>query len=134
MCLYVKVKIKRKFGIFKKEQKAPDFLTAEKDIVCYKILEKSNNTEVFYSYLRGFLYRFNQRYNTSISFTKRRSFFLINRGFHSWVEKPEKEFSNSVIVKCVIPKGTKFIKGEQHDDNSGYVSASIIIKEIINKK
>ena len=34
---------------------------------------------------------------------------VINRGFHSYTRKPESD-GDTVIVKCIVPKGTLFIR------------------------
>lgn len=54
--------------------------------------------------------------------------------FHSYMDKDSCsciEVEGAIIVKCIIPKGSKYIVGEDYDMNICYGSETIIYKEII---
>lgn len=115
--------------------------TANRDIVCYKVLNNDCTSEVM-----RFKYRLNKVYKGPLIpiktvgtedtyFDKDKIIIkllvgvLVHRGFHSYrtlsIAKSFKDYNNEMLVKCVIPKGSKYYESEEQ-----YVSNSIrIIKK-----
>ena len=105
--------------------------TATQDIVCWKVLNKSNG-----SVFQGFHYILGKKYILGFDLrveqdddgiSNNNGSFIVNHGFHSWKEPSYYNSSYEKLVKCIIPKGSKYIEGIQHDDEKGYVSDSIIV-------
>jgi predicted esterase YcpF (UPF0227 family) len=58
--------------------------------------------------------------------------WVIHEGFHSWKKRPVCRWminkGHHRIFKFIIPKGATYYEGIQHDDEIGYVSDKIIMK------
>lgn len=108
--------------------------TAKEDITCYKVVFLKGNKLLSFYY--GFEYILNNLYTTGILSTRdliEEDYICIERAFHSYTSLDyamrflqEREFSNAVVVKCIIPKGAKF-----YQDYVCFASNQIIIKQIL---
>ena len=142
MCLYVK------------ENKKP--FIANEDIVCYKVVYK--NAGQYRSPYRCTLYKLNTTMNDSVRITKQKATYTFNGksiwsisagGFHVYSTLNEakthinKEYEiskakgitelyNFVILKCIIPKDTKYYIGTFSGMKS-YCSKSLKIIEEVNE-
>lgn len=79
---------------------------------------------------------FEQTVREIFSFKPEKSLYTEFNGnmFHSYMDKDSCsciEVEGAIIVKCIIPKGSKYIVGEDYDINLCYGSETIIYKEII---
>ena len=107
---------------------------AEKDIVCYKIVNLRDNKIISYWY--DFIYELNRKYTTQVLqpiFTKKGNIY-IEKGFHSYrnlgIAKDYIYYDMfnllpEIIVKCIVPKGSEY-----YINNKEMVSNQIIIVEI----
>lgn len=115
MCLHIKGKVK----------------TANRDIVCYKLLCLQLDTKggvKLCSTVQGFKYSLNKLFTEKRFITSLRNEGYY--GFHSYNKQPTVFYvGRRLLVKCVIPKGTKYYNGLEGQR----MSESIIIKHIINK-
>lgn len=111
MCLYI--------------NKDAEIKTAKRNIICWKKLKLSNESE-----FRGFEYEMGVKYDipegmaTHINEYDR---LQVERAFHSWENKPSNHSFSYKIVICVIPKGSTYFEGTQHDCRDGYASDAIIV-------
>lgn len=121
---------------------------AKEDIICYKYLTLSNgSTTIFRSAVQGFKYIQGNIYSHKKGFPKKveKSQKLFGGGFHSYIaqrsirehileEAPRiSQFSRTVAVKCIIPKGSKYIIGSQNRKGQ-YFSSKIIISKILVRR
>ena len=134
----------------------PEPITAEQDIVCYKVLRKKLDNKIFKAPIYNFEYCFGYIYTIQNEFFKNAFICddgecLVEYGFHSFVELSDaicfkerlldavQDVFDFVIVKCTIPNGARYYKGKQmfarNEDNSpnGYCSEAIRIDEIVNE-
>lgn len=107
---------------------------AEKDIVCYKIVNLRDNKIISYWY--DFIYELNRKYTTQVLqpiFTKKGN-ICIKKGFHSYrnlgIAKDYIYYDMfsllpEIIVKCIVPKGSEY-----YINSKEMVSNQIIIVEI----
>lgn len=131
--------------IHHKHRERPVPLIAEIDIICYKCL--LDNVDFLSSYYMEFQYSLGKVYTVN-DFGERSHCisedditFYNGGGFHSFVlrEGADKfisrvkgdDIDNCVIVRCRIPKGSRYLEGGDFDDRPNYYSESIIIDEII---
>ena len=131
-------------------------ITAEQDIVCYKVLKKEPNSDILKAPIYNFEYCFGTIYNTHEDYFKDIDICddgecSVEYGFHSFVELSDavrmKErllditllSFDFVVVKCTIPNGACYYTGKQifswNENNSpdGYCSEAIRIDEIVNE-
>lgn len=109
---------------------------AEKDIVCYKALFKTNDGR-YYSMLQ-YYYEIGKLYFVSskdFNCSHKRG-YEIGKGFHSFINKPDPsdysqlragEFGD-VLLKCVIPKGAIYFRNNV--ENHCISNAIRLVKEI----
>jgi hypothetical protein len=134
-------------------------ITAEQDIVCYKVLKKFPNRDTLkapiyiFEYCFGMIYATHEDYFEDVDICDDGE-CLVEYGFHSFVcledavnfkcllnktFNPGKKDYDYVVVKCTIPNGTRYYTGKQkfalNEDNSpdGYCSEAIRIDEIVNE-
>ena len=115
---------------------------ADKDIICYKLVKRTEIKGVYKSNIQRFEYIIRQLYtnNINIEFTYkliRYSSFLrysIEEGmFHSYVSHLYPILSplpNCALLKCIIPKGAYYFEG-YFDESPSYASSQIKILEEI---
>ena len=112
--------------------------TAKEDIICYKLLIETFEG-LLRAYFREFFYTIGKLY-TLPHFTYSTNPFWeapqVGQGFHSYSipDYPinrSKRYKSFIAVKCIIPKGTKYWKGDQEGGHTCYASRAIIIKEIL---
>ena len=120
---------------------------ADKDIVCYKFVEKTKIKGVYKSCFQEFEYVIRQSYtnNLDIKFVDRiiknlcpsyphYGIYAIEEGmFHSYVSNLNPILSplpNHALLKCIIPKGAYYFEG-YFDDCPSYASSQIKILEEI---
>ena len=134
-------------------------ITAEQNIVCYKVLRKFPNRDTLEAPLYIFKYCFGMIYATPEDYFEDADICddgecLVEYGFHSFVRledavnfkcllnkafKPDKKNYDYVVVKCTIPNASRYYKGKQKfnrnesDFPDGYCSESIRIDEIVNE-
>ena len=142
-------------------QKEPKI--AEKDITCYKVLEicnpewevesshkrKSKKTVLKSIYYPNFKWSIDKRYRSKLVIIQRHVVacfdsykYLVSNAFHSYQTlESAKSYCQTifvdsyVIVRCIIPKGAKYCEGMNSlDENDGYASNQIIMKEIVDFK
>ena len=121
---------------------------ADKDIVCYKLVERTNIKGIYKSSFQGFEYVIRQLYtnNFDIRFVDKiiknldttRSglcLYIIEEGmFHSYASYLYpvilSPLPNGALLKCIIPKGAYYYEGYFYDLPS-YASSQIKILEEI---
>ena len=121
---------------------------ADKDIVCYKLVERTNIKGIYKSSFQGFEYVIRQLYtnNFDIRFVDKiiknldttRSglcLYIIEEGmFHSYVSYLYpvilSPLPHGALLKCIIPKGAYYYEGYFYDLPS-YASSQIKILEEI---
>lgn len=131
-------------------------ITAEQDIVCYKVLRKSLEDDIVKAPIYNFDYTFGQIYTIQNEYFKEINVYvdgcvLAEYGFHSFVTLSDAvQFKcrlsklspwaiEYIVAKCTIPNAARFYIGKQnfalHEDNSpdGYCSEAIRIDEIVNE-
>lgn len=100
---------------------------ADKDIVCYKVLIKRDNSVVSpywaFEYKIGETYKIEKplKITKRINYIRRCNVFEVYKGFHSFEQfqsakafllDPQRQFrSGYCVYKCIIPKGTKTVYG-----------------------
>lgn len=128
-------------------------VTAEQDIVCYKVLKKLPNRDMLnapiynFEYCFGMIYIAHEYYFEDIEICDDGE-CLVEYGFHSFallsdavrfkerLSEASRQTYDFVIVRCVIPNGARYYAGKQkfdrHEDNSpdGYCSEAIRIDEV----
>jgi len=114
----------------------PEVLTAEEDIICYKLLQLSGENHAFseYSY-EGYPFRYDigvrNPYQSIILHTTNKIHYSVHKGYHSFKSEPTHHinsiiFGNLKCYKCIIPKGSNYIPGFENT-RLGYVSSEIIV-------
>jgi hypothetical protein len=117
-----------------KSKKQPKPRIATENIVCYKTMHRTNYG--LQSVFKRFNYQLKEKYGP-LEFDIRHGGFgwSLLAGFHSFRTLARAQRSadntNRVIVKCVIPKGSKYYIG---NGRSEYASNRLIIKEIVSLK
>ena len=118
---------------------------ADKDIVCYKLVEKTKIKGIYKSYFQEFEYIIRQSYtnNLDIKFVDRiiknlcpsyphYGIYAIEEGmFHSYTNYMPFELFTSpdeTILKCIIPKGAYYYEG-YFNNLPSYASSQIKILE-----
>ena len=117
---------------------------ADKDIIWYKLVERTKIKGIYKSNYQGFEYIIRQLYtnNLDIRFANKSikhyfytDFYKIEEGmFHSYVNHlyPAilRSLPNHTLLKCIIPKGAYYFKG-YYGNYSSYASSQIKILEEI---
>ena len=115
---------------------------ADKDIICYKLVKRTETKGVYKSSFQGFEYVIRQLYtnNIKIEFShkliKDRVLFgySIEEGmFHSYASNLYPILSPlpwCALLKCIIPKGAYYFEG-YFDNSPSYASSQIKILEEI---
>lgn len=112
----------------------------DKDIVCYKIIQKPSRYRNYRTFFRNMTIKLGETYTSSIV----RSFDwqgldCIENGLHSFAEMQDifKDFprdtpfdNRTYIVKCTIPKGSYYYKGEFRNISS-YASDKLRYDKIV---
>lgn len=94
---------------------------AEKDIICYKWLERGDD-KMLQTPFKMVLVKIGQRMKAKLgigySYIVVPSEITVNEGIHGFTSKREafKNFrTEDVIVECIIPKGAEYIRGTNND-------------------
>ena len=113
---------------------------ADKDIVCYKLVERTKIKGIYKSKYQEFEYVIRQLYTNyfdikyiDMLIKRRYSRFAIEEGmFHSYTNYllAITILPNLVVLKCIIPKGAYYYEG-YFDDSPSYASSQIKILEEI---
>lgn len=120
---------------------------ADTDIVCYKILEREGSGDeqtlspIFQKYKPNGgknIYKLGE-VNPKVEIKPMQDIYdyynkIIERGYHSFCEPPTNCVGvrpHEVVVKCIIPKGTKFYLGRDSNSVLGFASEQIIVDSII---
>jgi hypothetical protein len=100
-------------------------LVAQQNIFCWKYLDdgRRSHHQDHYAYELGV-----PQEETKLEvISYRHKGRTVHRGFHSWKKRIVKGLkANNANHLFVIPKGTEYYEGTQHDDNLGYASTNII--------
>lgn len=107
---------------------------AEKDIVCYKIVNLRDNKIISYWY--DFIYELNKKYTIPVlqPIFRKNGNIRIEKGFHSYRNLYIAKYYicydmfnllPEIIVKCIVPKGSEY-----YINSKEMVSNQIIIVEI----
>lgn len=120
----------------------PEVFIANEDITCYKIYVVKDGKLVS-PYQGAPMPVFNilntTRLGSAFLCDDNYDFFEVNEGFHSYLNLFDADprsfiwnnFSDkAIVVRCIIPKGSKFYKGISNK-HENYCSESIILKEIM---
>ena len=142
---YFQIKIRNIMCLFTNQLKPK---IADKDIVCYKMVERTKIKGVYKSSFQGFEYIIRQLYtnNLDIRFANRiinnlcpsyphYGMYAIEKGmFHSYVSYLYpvilSPLPHLALLKCIIPKGAYYFEG-YFDDSPSYASSQIKILEEI---
>lgn len=118
------------------ETKGSKLKRAEMDIICYKemrdMVKKANDEIAFFrSYFQEFKYKPGVVYKNK-SELNMKFLYYINRniskgGYHSYIKCPP-PYGCSVIVKCIIPKGSLYLENKTTEE---YCSTAIKVIEVI---
>lgn len=125
---------------------------AVKDIICYKVLYKSDSYHKYLSPCLNFTYELNKRVSSNFSFMNHKSYYFspqreylylkysksfdcIQQGLHSFeclsaaiTYKDCFTIKGGIVMECTIPKGSWYYGGMGHE----LVSDNIIInKELV---
>lgn len=118
------------------ENEKPEGKVATKDIICYKVLEvegEGMSSARAISPYQGFHYEFGKRYDTTAVVEGNEGHWTIDEGFHSLVDldsaKTEEDSwsDDHYIFVAVIPKGTRYWKGDFNGDGDSFASDSLIV-------
>ena len=116
---------------------------ATKDIVCYKYLIKKKGIKGLMSPFTGFRWEVRKEYTADRSAPRFVSNNIKDGYFHSYEYKDSAEFEAEIftntrcgvaeyhIVKCIIPKGSRYYKGIHTGGADGYASKKIKIVEVL---
>ena len=115
---------------------------ADKDIVCYKLVERTKIKGIYKSHLLEFEYIIRRLYTNyfdikyaDMLIKRRYSRFAIEEGmFHSYSSRIYPildSLPNCALLKCIIPKGAYYFKG-YYGNYPSYASSQIKILEEIN--
>lgn len=109
-----------------------EILIANKDIICYKYTYNEYiGKNGFLSMFTTFPYTFNILYKRNVLRGTRSNKIQHNVGFHSYIKKPYMLNDNKRTIKCIIPKGSRYLKNPKTGE---YISNMIIpIKVVANK-
>lgn len=101
-------------------------LVAKKDITCYKVVYPAKAGDgVFHSEFRNFEYSLGTRYAEK-EFPGTVAVHAVHKGFHSYrtIEVARiRESAPLVLLKCVIPKGSRYYESYTRDQ---YCSDTLI--------
>ena len=114
---------------------------ADKDIVCYKLVKRTEIKGVYKSNIQRFEYIIRQLYTNyfdikyvDMLIKRRYNLFAIEEGmFHSYASNVYfilKPLQYCTLLKCIIPKGAYYFEG-YFDDCPSYASSQIKILEEI---
>ena len=125
------------------EEKNSKVKIANKDIVCYKIVDKLSKLYVNsrYTDYKYKLDELNKEINLVIIDEFKVNNVIVNEskissGYHSYISKERairflkniKAYDEEVIVKCIIPRNSYYYINKRHKE---YVSSNIIINKIM---
>ncbi len=101
-------------------------LRAEKDIVCYKVLNRTN---------RGLESRHNTVWNLGKIKRSRIDYKhgVIEAALHSYRTRAEARTAGhtGAMTRCIIPKGTTYYEGRHNGFERGYASTRLIAEKVI---
>ena len=121
---------------------------ADKDIICYKLVKRTNVKGIYESIFQKFEYTIKKLYTNNISIEysnsvmkhfkiqdiEGRDYYIEEGMFHSYenhlypvILSP---LPNCALLKCIIPKGAYYYEG-YFDDSPSYASSQIKILEEI---
>lgn len=113
---------------------------ADRDIVCYKVVNKSIRSVYYRTFYRGNKIEIGKTYNSSLKkYTDVWKRSIVEKGLHSFFTKTDvfdlykktrKSSTPMFVVKCIIPKGSLYYAGTFGKSRS-YASNRIIYKEIV---
>ena len=115
---------------------------ADKDIICYKMVERTKIKGVYKSSFQKFEYVIRQLYTSNVDiefigkfiYYRNCVWYSIEAGmFHSYASKSSPILSPLpwwALLKCIIPKGAYYFEG-YFDDSPSYASSQIKILEEI---
>ena len=114
---------------------------ADKDIICYKLVKRTEIKGVYKSNIQRFEYIIRQLYTNyfdikyvDMLIKKRYNLFAIENGmFHSYASNVYfilKPLQYCTLLKCIIPKGAYYFKG-YYGNYPSYASSQIKILEEI---
>lgn len=141
MCLLIK-------GKFKNKETALAFFAkpniAKNDITVYKVLEVGSHGKCIFSPYKCFEYHPETIITVSLfgynkHLFKRDKQLNIEEGLHSFTKRKDAQkmadlFKSCFVVKCLIPKGTKYFLGVSGDDEitPNYVSLALQMPKVID--
>lgn len=113
---------------------------ADRDIVCYKVVEKRSRSTHYRTYYRGKKIEIGKTYNSSLKkYTDVWGRTVVEKGLHSFktktdvfdlYKKTRKSSTPMFVVKCIIPKRALYYAGTFGKSRS-YASNKLIYKEIV---
>lgn len=127
MCLYIKNTHKKNTkGIY-----IPNIAT--KDVICYKWLDKTEKG--FKTPFRNVLVKIPSVMKAKLGISRWFGHQRINKGIHAYVKKKEistdlRGEDDAILVKCIIPKGSKYFEGTNNDIVANNMKLIKIIKKV----
>lgn len=115
-------------------KKNQGILTAKKDIICYKLVEDGFDSGSLTTPYHYYPIVLGETYTSNIV----REHNSINEGIHSYVKlgyalRYLRAWRATMhIIKCIIPKGSRYIRGTfDHDDEAIASDTIVYTKEIL---
>lgn len=110
-------------------------LEAVEDIVCYKVICKYIHKNGYHTPYRLFPITIGDTYKSKLELIEREYKYgnSVEKGLHSFCNLDDVLTIDSaeIIVKCIIPKGSKYYKG-YFDGDASYASDTLYYEEILN--
>ena len=123
-------------------------IKSEEDIICYKLFYKRDSNNILYSLYRRSVYELNHIKNTRAEnpqiycseFLGVKTYHIEGSALHSFANyedakkyKKECKYHKAIIVKCIIPKNSKYIYEGVFSDVKSYASQKLKPIEIIQE-
>ena len=109
---------------------------ADRDITAYKVVKAPMYAKYYISPYRGEMYMNrdikDSKLGTYQAFLYGSAYTVVEEGLHTICSKKEafnlaSQFTNGAVMKCIIPKGTKYFEGRFSRAYNSYASARLVV-------